>query len=320
MSSLRPGGPKSQEWHRILRHFYKIHPPPEDWEADEWDDAAWRDKIDRIIATYQKKAAKAAQKTASSASPGGRVAAARAAFQSLEAGVTTWEELLCAAYREQKGVDPKIVYRARHRKRPTRPAKPTLGLQAPPPAPALAPAPAPAPSPITLIPAQAPAPSQQAAATTTAPDAVAETTQAPPEPQTEAQIVPGTSAEKLTAPESPEPQPQPQPAPTEKLMADEDDDVEDMDQPVPVPPILPSFTHGYGATVMHGCAITSELCRAVVLSMAVSVNGDVPGRAYVRGVCVCVCVAAVSRVCCTRSHRSGGLMESGYTASTYRCR
>ena len=86
MSSAKVGGPKNQEWQRILRHFYKIHPPPEDWKADEWDDAAWRDKIDRIIATYQKKAAKAAQKAASPASPGGRVAAARAAFQSLEAG------------------------------------------------------------------------------------------------------------------------------------------------------------------------------------------------------------------------------------------
>ena len=156
-------------YHRVLRHFYRIHPPPAEWGADNWKDEQWREKIDRIISTYKKKAEKAGLKSKPSVSPkaASKVAATAAAFMTTqELHEPTWEELLCKAYRDQKGVDPKVLYRSRNRHRhesaqvsgevPTSTAADTSAL-------------APTPAPTTIqepkaAPIRAPAPSPTAAA------------------------------------------------------------------------------------------------------------------------------------------------------------
>ena len=52
---------EAAHWCSVLRHFYKVHPPPPEWAADEWGDEEWEAKIGKIVKTYKKKATKLAQ-------------------------------------------------------------------------------------------------------------------------------------------------------------------------------------------------------------------------------------------------------------------
>jgi hypothetical protein len=133
------------EWHAILRHHYRRHPPPQDWGAESWGDSEWSDKIDRILASYRKKSNRAtAAAVPGSASPSRVVSAAASIERSLltsgndEAdddgaggggrrrrwaaaavggggGQCSWQQMLVAAFQQQKGVDPEAEFRAHRR-------------------------------------------------------------------------------------------------------------------------------------------------------------------------------------------------------------
>ena len=65
----------------------------EDWEAGSWGEAEWDAKVEKIITTYQKKAAKASKKAGS------------------EVEAVSWRDMMYTAYRQERGVDPREVYR-----------------------------------------------------------------------------------------------------------------------------------------------------------------------------------------------------------------